>query len=63
MIEKLKANIVANLVGAVVFFLVIHFAFGTGNLTEDIIETVIFFILMNLVSAFIAKHSDKEKKN
>ncbi|MCO0832092.1 hypothetical protein NFX39_03175 [Fructobacillus sp. W13] len=58
--ERMKAQLLPNLVGSVVFFLVIHFAFGQGELVKDLIETVIFFGLMTVSSLVFNKKSKKD---
>ncbi|KMK52609.1 hypothetical protein FEFB_16680 [Fructobacillus sp. EFB-N1] len=55
-----------NLIGALVYFLVIHFVFSSNNLLHDIVSTIIFYIMMTayfIVSKRFKKQSHQDSQN
>ncbi|MBS9335372.1 hypothetical protein LQZ24_02790 [Fructobacillus sp. M1-13] len=57
----MKQSLFSNAVGSLVYFLIIHLLFKMNTLPKDLFSSIIFFVLMMLISWFIQKRAVKKE--
>lgn len=56
----MKRILLSNLLGAVIYFVIMHFVFRTNTLAFDIFSTVVFYIVMTITTWYRQKPSKKD---